>query len=261
MQENHSFDNYFGTYPGRRRHPDGRLHADRPRRDPTARVRQAVPHRRPRRRWTSATTRRSFRDQYNDGQMDGFVDAIRSAAPATSQDSSMGYYDDRDIPFYWNVADDYVLFDRFFTSAHGGSVSNHMYWVTGTPGNPARASRARRAASTTCRRSSTASRSRASRGSSTCRTTTRASPSAAATTRRPRLAGRLGAAARLRALPRRPEAVRATSSTWTQYYEDLRRRARCPAVALHRARRASSEHPPGQHPGRRALRARRSSTR
>jgi phospholipase C len=48
----------------------------------------------------------------------------------------MGYYDDRDIPYYWNVADEYVLFDRMFTSAAGGSVWNHFYWVTGTPGNP-----------------------------------------------------------------------------------------------------------------------------
>ena len=47
----------------------------------------------------------------------------------------MGYYDDRDLPFYWNVADEYVLFDRFFTSAAGGSVRNHMFWVTGTPGH------------------------------------------------------------------------------------------------------------------------------
>ena len=28
----------------------------------------------------------------------------------------MGYYDGRDLPFYWNVADQYVLFDRFFSS-------------------------------------------------------------------------------------------------------------------------------------------------
>ncbi len=48
----------------------------------------------------------------------------------------MGYYDDRDIPYYWNVADEYVLFDRFFTSAGGGSVWNHMYWIAGVPGNP-----------------------------------------------------------------------------------------------------------------------------
>ena len=49
---------------------------------------------------------------------------------------SMGYYDDRDLPFYWNVADEYVLFDRFFAATTAGSVANHMFWVTGTPGDP-----------------------------------------------------------------------------------------------------------------------------
>jgi len=62
--------------------------------------------------------------------MEGFVSAFGG------RDSiSMGHYDDRDIPFYWNIADRYVLFDRFFTSAAGGSVWNHLYWVTATPGN------------------------------------------------------------------------------------------------------------------------------
>ena len=48
----------------------------------------------------------------------------------------MGHYDGRDLPFYWNVADEYVLFDRFFAASPGGSVSNHLFWVTGTPGDP-----------------------------------------------------------------------------------------------------------------------------
>jgi phospholipase C len=47
----------------------------------------------------------------------------------------MGYYDGRDIAYYWNLADRYVLFDRFFSSAIGGSVWNHMYWVAGTNGS------------------------------------------------------------------------------------------------------------------------------
>ena len=46
----------------------------------------------------------------------------------------MGYYDDRDVPYYYNVADNYVLFDRFFSSARAGSRTNHVYWVTGTSG-------------------------------------------------------------------------------------------------------------------------------
>jgi phospholipase C len=45
----------------------------------------------------------------------------------------MGYYDDRDVPYHWNLADEYVLFDRFFSSAAGGSFVNHLYWVAGAP--------------------------------------------------------------------------------------------------------------------------------
>ena len=29
-----------------------------------------------------------------------------------------------------------MLFDNYFSSASGGSLWNHMYWMTGTPGNP-----------------------------------------------------------------------------------------------------------------------------
>jgi phospholipase C len=75
-----------------------------------------------------------FEGEYNNGKMDGFVSAFdnqKGVGPL-----AMGYYDERDLPYYWNIADNYVLFDRLFTSAAGGSVWNHMYWVTGTPGNP-----------------------------------------------------------------------------------------------------------------------------
>ena len=48
--------------------------------------------------------------------MDGFISA-QSQQRRRVQHVVMGHYDDRDLPFYWNVADNYVLFDRFFTSA------------------------------------------------------------------------------------------------------------------------------------------------
>ncbi len=61
--------------------------------------------------------------------MDGFVYALNQR----NQDGrlAMGYYDDRDLPYYWNLADHYVLFDHFFSSAKDGSFANHMYWVAG----------------------------------------------------------------------------------------------------------------------------------
>lgn len=132
MQENHSFDNYFGTYPGADGIPaDVCMPVDpNDRSNPTCikpfhignRAIEDLDH-------NMITAKR----QYRDGAMDGFVDAFRQLGKDGTL--TMGYYDGRDVPFYWNLVDDYVLFDRFFSSAAGGSVKNHMYWVSGTPGN------------------------------------------------------------------------------------------------------------------------------
>jgi phospholipase C len=64
--------------------------------------------------------------------MDGFVSAFQSSGKDGSL--AMGHYDDQDLAYYWNIADEYVLFDRFFTSAAGGSVHNHNFWVMGQAG-------------------------------------------------------------------------------------------------------------------------------
>ena len=71
--------------------------------------------------------------QFNNGAMDGFVTALN----ARNQDGrlAMGYYDQRDLPFYWNLAGDYVLFDSFFSSAKAGSFLNHVFWVSGSGGD------------------------------------------------------------------------------------------------------------------------------
>jgi phospholipase C len=131
MQENHSFDNYFGTYPG----ADG-IPADvcmpRDLDDPAEGC--VKPFHLAKRPITDlGHSREVFQRQYRNGRLDGFVSAYRHEG--LNGENAMGYYDDRDLPYYWNVADRYVLFDRFFTSAAAGSVWNHMYWVTGTPGN------------------------------------------------------------------------------------------------------------------------------
>ncbi len=136
MQENHSYDNYFGTYRGihddangtpagvcqQHNLKDPKLGCVKPYRIGNSPI-QDLNH-----------STRVAHHQYDHGKMDGFVDALRREGE--SKPSTMGYYDGRDIPYYWNIADNFVLFDRFFTSAAGGSVGNHMFWVTGTPGNP-----------------------------------------------------------------------------------------------------------------------------
>ena len=114
MQENRSFDSYFGTYPGRGRHPDDATAAS-PSACPT-RARAAARGRtttRPGERRRAA--RRRLRDADIDGgRMDGFVrtsgrhrggarlrrHGARGCAPRAPPDV-MGYHDAREIPNYW----------------------------------------------------------------------------------------------------------------------------------------------------------------
>jgi phospholipase C len=133
MQENHSFDNYFGTYPGADGIPEGTCMPIDPAALPETEC--VEPYHLEERAITDiGHSRGVFNAQYNDGKMNGFLSAFADQPSIGTR--PMGYYDDRDIPFYWNVADNYVLFDRLFTSASSGSVQNHFYWLTGSPGNP-----------------------------------------------------------------------------------------------------------------------------
>src|SRR5204862_6144977 len=69
------------------------------------------------------------------GLMNGFVTA-QSTRGVTNY-RPMGHYDASVLPYYWSVAKNYVLFDDYFASSKGGSLQNHMYWVTGTEGTTA----------------------------------------------------------------------------------------------------------------------------
>ena len=64
---------------------------------------------------------------YNDGRMDGFVTAEGSSV-------TMGYYDATDIPYYYDYASNYVIDDNFFSSEMGPSLPNHLYIVSGANG-------------------------------------------------------------------------------------------------------------------------------
>ena len=131
MQANHSFDNYFGTYPGADGIPKGTC-------QPISLSRPAAGCVRPFHLGGRPVPDLDhpidvFRRQLNGGRMNGFVAAYRQVGAGTHQ-SVMGYYDERDLPFSWAVARRYVLFDRFFTSASAGTLANHMFWMTGRRG-------------------------------------------------------------------------------------------------------------------------------
>jgi phospholipase C len=133
LQENHTYDNYFGTYPrgdGLPAHVCVPIHPARPAAGCVKPfhigsnnvVSSDLDH-------SPLTSAR----QLNGGKMNGFVHAL----DARGQDGrlALGYYNRSDLSYYWNLAHDYVLFDRFFSSARAGSFLNHVYWVSGGPGN------------------------------------------------------------------------------------------------------------------------------
>jgi phospholipase C len=124
LQENHTFDNYFGSYPG----ADGtsgqsiRLPATpggapslRPFHSPSL-TPADLNH-----NWNAAHA------DYDGGRMDGFV--YSEGSPGT-----LAYFDRSDLPHYWRAADEYVVCDRYFTSAMTESAPNHLYLVAGTCG-------------------------------------------------------------------------------------------------------------------------------
>jgi phospholipase C len=124
IQENRSFDNYFGTYPGVDGIPPGTCSPVLP-----GATRCITPFHMPAKmppcdlahRWVIAHA------AYDHGAMDGFVWA--EGSPYT-----MAYYDQRDIPNYWAYARQYTLCDRFFSSLMGASLPNHLYTVAAQSG-------------------------------------------------------------------------------------------------------------------------------
>jgi phospholipase C len=139
MQENRSFDSYFGTYPGADGIPAKNGHFTvclpsprtggciRPYHDPSL-VNGGAGHDR-----GDAIT------DINGGRMDGFV---RSAELAISRGCSathppptvclpkgppdvMGYHDAREIPNYWTYAHHFVLNDHMFEPVASWSLPSH----------------------------------------------------------------------------------------------------------------------------------------
>jgi phospholipase C len=131
MQENHSFDNYFGAFHG----ADGIPRATcMPLPRPASGSRCVRPFRLGGRAVPDLPhDARTHRIQYARGAMDGFIRGA-SVQRQDPEPSVMGFYGAKDLPFHWSAAREYVLFDRFFAAAPGGSVANHLFWLTATNG-------------------------------------------------------------------------------------------------------------------------------
>jgi phospholipase C len=129
MQGGRTFDNYFGTYPGADGTPAGtcQLRVLGQPRDGCVRPHPLDGGQTP----PLGASKTVIAQQYNHGKMNGFVAAF--ARQGRDGALVMGYYNRRDLPFYWNAAQRYVLFDHFFSSALYGIRSNRSYWVSAAP--------------------------------------------------------------------------------------------------------------------------------
>jgi phospholipase C len=138
MQENRSFDSYFGTYPGANGIPAGVCVPDplnggcvRPFHEPNDKS-IGGPH------GTEAAAA-----DIDGGKMDGFVAQAESHLGCTETGGCskcevgtecalevMGYHDAREIPNYWTYAQNFVLQDNMFESAASWSLPEHLFMVS-----------------------------------------------------------------------------------------------------------------------------------
>jgi phospholipase C len=145
MQENRSFDSYFGTYPGAdgipMRHgvptvcvPDPAAHrCVRPYHD-TSDINRGGPH-----------GFGNSRADINGGRMNGFIAQAERGGVCAPNDPNcgrhcrprqvrctdvMGYHTAAEIPNYWAYAHDFVLQDHMFASVNSWSLPAHLYEVS-----------------------------------------------------------------------------------------------------------------------------------
>jgi phospholipase C len=139
MQENRSFDSYFGTFPGADGIPGlagnpGSVpcipdpsagHCQTPYHD-TSLVNYGGPH-----------ANADAVADIDGGKMDGFVGEEEKNCPeadnynlSCSSTDVMGYHDQNEIPNYWSYARNYVLNDHMFESAASYSAVAHLYMVS-----------------------------------------------------------------------------------------------------------------------------------
>jgi phospholipase C len=146
VQEDRSFDSYFGTYPGADGIPmaNGRPTVCLP--DPKSAKCARPFHSNSDRNGGGPNSPRAATIDVNRGRMNGFVAAVRDSnpcggntrvacTPAAGLDV-LGYHDQREVPNYWAYAKHFVLQDRMFEPVASSSLAAHLSLVSGWSGPP-----------------------------------------------------------------------------------------------------------------------------
>ena len=146
MQENRSFDHYFGTFPGVRGfndHPSGDVGSFSqawPANVSVSPAGRLLPFRLDTARTLAECTfdlSHAWTAQHqcwNHGKMDAFVTTHTSPQYEGPVNGvlTMGYYTRDDLPFYYALADAFTLCDGYHCSVLGPTHPNRVFWISGT---------------------------------------------------------------------------------------------------------------------------------
>jgi phospholipase C len=134
IQENRSFDHYFGSYRGVRGFSDQSMafHQSDPANTTISPVGTLLPFHLDTLTTNAACTHDITHDwvpqhqSWDNGAMDKFVTS-RLAINSNDAVLSMGYYTRADLPFYYAVADAFTICDNYFCSVMGPTDPNRLY--------------------------------------------------------------------------------------------------------------------------------------
>jgi phospholipase C len=137
MQENRSFDHYFGMFPGVRGFGDKSGLFQQPTPDnqpPYPLAGYVLPIHTPMSSGGGCTsdvdhTWTTQHLAWNNGQMNNWIDAHRVAGEANPW-TTMAYYDQTDLAFYYALADAFTICDAYHCSVMGPTDPNHLYWLS-----------------------------------------------------------------------------------------------------------------------------------
>ena len=125
IQENRSFDNLFGRFPGADGATSGRTHT-------------GTLHKLVKSNLLFATgdlthSYKAFTEEYDHGKMDGFdtITLYNGKAYVPAGFSAYQYVDPAQIAPYWSLAKQYVLADRLFQTQGSGSYTAHQDLIAG----------------------------------------------------------------------------------------------------------------------------------
>ncbi|TMA79362.1 MAG: hypothetical protein E6J72_11535 [Deltaproteobacteria bacterium] len=134
MQENRSFDHYFGQihFEGQKR--VRKVPADASNPDPTNPSGPPILRFHKTNYCETADLDHSWNGthkEYDNGKMDGFTaQNVDSTDPTGAR--TMGYYDSADLPFYYALYSTFAMADRYFASTLTQTFPNRFYLLAGT---------------------------------------------------------------------------------------------------------------------------------